>query len=220
MDVAIERPTKSSYQFDIRDEAVKKIQEAGNKTALALVYCSMTPKPHRFNIVGQLAILRRYARSLTRDPDEAEDLVHDALVKAYERQASFRTGGNIRAWLLSIVHNTHIDRLRNRGSDERRQVAVAEVAEQWLPANQDQSVRVKQIREAFFELPDEQREALHLVVIEELSYQEAAEALGIPIGTLMSRIARARTRLRSLEDGEPRVISRHLKLIGGTGNDQ
>jgi RNA polymerase sigma-70 factor (ECF subfamily) len=180
----------------------------------------MMPKPHRFNIVGQLATLRRYARSLTRDPDDAEDLVHDALVKAYERQASFRTDGNIRAWLLSIVHNTHIDRLRVRGSDERRHMAAAEVAEQWLPASQDQSVRVKQIREAFFELPDEQREALHLVVIEELSYQQAAEALGIPIGTLMSRISRARTRLRSLEDGEQKGVSRHLKLIGGTGNDQ
>lgn len=182
----------------------------------------MTLKPHRFNINGQLAILRRYARSLTRDPDEADDLVHDALVKAYERQASFNTGGNLRSWLLSIVHNTHIDRLRDRGSVERRHMAVreAEVAEQWRPFSQDQAVRVKQIREAFFDLPDEQREALHLVAIEELSYQEAAVALGIPIGTLMSRISRARTRLRSLEDGETRRISRDLKLIGGSGNDQ
>lgn len=81
-------------------------------------------------------------------------------------------------------------------------------------------MRLKQIREAFFELPDEQRAALHLVAIEELSYQEAAEALGIPVGTLMSRLSRARARLRSIEDGGQRGTASHLRVVGGNGDDQ
>ena len=74
----------------------------------------------RFDIVGQLGSLRRYARSLTRDSAEAEDLVHDALVRAYERRGTFRSGGNLRAWLLSIVHNAFIDGLRSRKSEAAR----------------------------------------------------------------------------------------------------
>ena len=180
----------------------------------------MSKQGSAFNIIGQLAILRRYARSLVRDAEEAEDLVHDALVKAYERQATFRTGGNLRAWLMSILHNAHIDRLRQRRSQERRHDAVAELAEASIPAHQDHSVRLTQLRNAFFALPEEQREALHLVAIEELSYQEAAETLGIPVGTLMSRVARARQRLRAFEQGGATAPVTHLRLVGGTGDDQ
>src|SRR5215217_3086478 len=118
----------------------------------------MDNKSHPFNVIAQLATLRRYARSLVRNQNDVEDLVHDALVRAYERKSTFRKGANIRNWLLSIVHNTHI-------------------------------VRLRQVQQAFFDLPEEQREALHLVAIEELSYQEAADALGIPVGTLMSRVS-------------------------------
>jgi RNA polymerase sigma-70 factor (ECF subfamily) len=78
-------------------------------------------------------------------------------------------------------------------------------------------VRLQQVRDAFFDLPEEQREALHLVAIEDLSYQEAARALGIPVGTLMSRISRARAQLREFEEKTPRVS--HLRIIGGNGNE-
>ena len=155
-----------------------------------------------------------------RNPDEAEDLVHDALVKAYERQSTFRTGANVRNWLMSILHNAHIDRLRQRRSQERRHDAAAEIAETSIAANQDHSVRLTQLRNAFFDLPEEQRAALHLVAIEELSYQEAAEALGIPVGTLMSRVARARQRLRTFEQGGNAAPVTHLKIVGGTGDDK
>ena len=173
-----------------------------------------------FNVIGQLGALRRYALSLVRNPDEAEDLVHDALVKAYERQATFRTGANVRNWLMSILHNAHVDRLRQRRSQERRRDAAAEIAEVATPAGQDHSVRLTQLRNAFFDLPEEQRAALHLVAIEELSYQEAAEALGIPVGTLMSRVSRARQRLRAFEQGERAGAGTHLRLVGGTGDDK
>ena len=180
----------------------------------------MNAKTPGFNVIGQLAALRRYALSLVRNPDEAEDLVHDALVKAYERQSTFRTGANVRNWLMSILHNAHVDRLRQRRSQERRHDAAAEIADTSVAANQDHSVRLTQLRNAFFDLPEEQRAALHLVAIEELSYQEAAEALGIPVGTLMSRVARARQRLRSFEQSGTAAPVTHLRIVGGTGDDK
>ncbi len=155
----------------------------------------MTTNSNPFNVIGQLAALRRYARSLVRNPDEAEDLVHDALVRALERKSTFRSGSSIRNWLMSIVHNTHIDRLRRNRAAARREEAALEVADIAAPAVQEYSVRLAQVRDAFLALPEDQREALHLVAIEELSYQEAADVLNIPVGTLMSRVSRARARL-------------------------
>ncbi len=180
----------------------------------------MNAKTPGFNVIGQLAALRRYALSLVRNPDEAEDLVHDALVKAYERQSTFRTGANVRNWLMSILHNAYIDRLRQRRSLERRHDAAADLAERAMPANQDHSVRLTQLRDAFFGLPEDQRAALHLVAIEELSYQEAADTLKIPVGTLMSRVARARERLRTFEQSGPAATVTHLRIVGGTGDDK
>lgn len=161
-----------------------------------------------------------YALSLVCNPDEAEDLVHDALVKAYERQSTFRSGANVRNWLMSILHNAHVDRLRQRRSQERRHDAAAEIAETATPANQDHSVRLTQLRNAFFGLPEDQREALHLVAIEELSCIEAADALAIPVGTLMSRVARARQRPRAFEQNGMSAPVTHLRIVGGTGDDK
>lgn len=180
----------------------------------------MSKGTQRFNVIGQLATLRRYALSLARNPDDAEDLVHDALVRAYERQVTFRSGSSIRNWLLSIVHNTYIDRLRQKRSMERRNQAAAELAGDSAAPEQEHSVRLSQVRKAFLDLPEDQREALHLVAIEELSYQEAAGVLGIPVGTLMSRISRARARLREIEEVGPEARRNHLKLIGGKHDDE
>jgi RNA polymerase sigma-70 factor (ECF subfamily) len=99
----------------------------------------------------------------------------------------------------------------------RRHDEAAAEAAQSLAAGQEHAVRLQQVRGVFFRLPEEQREALHLVAIEDLSYQEAAAALGIPVGTLMSRISRARAQLREFEEQTPR--SSHLRLIEGGGNE-
>ncbi|TJW87098.1 MAG: sigma-70 family RNA polymerase sigma factor, partial [Mesorhizobium sp.] len=98
----------------------------------------------RFDIIGQLGSLRRYARSLTRDSAEAEDLVHDALVRAYERRGTFRSGGNLRAWLLSIVHNAFIDGLRSRKSEAARVEQAGYLADASMQAPQEHSVRLAQ----------------------------------------------------------------------------
>jgi RNA polymerase sigma factor (sigma-70 family) len=168
----------------------------------------------RFDIVGQLGSLRRYARSLTRDSTDAEDLVHDALVRAYERRATFRSGGNLRAWLLSIVHNAFIDKMRSRRSEAARVEQAFYLTDASTPAPQEHSVRLAQVREAFFRLPEEQRSALHLVAIEGLSYQQAADASGVPLGTLMSRIGRARAALREMENAAPSPAKSHLRIVG------
>ncbi len=177
----------------------------------------MERKARTFDVLEQLGSLRRYARSLVRNPDEAEDLVHDALVKAYERKSTFRRGANLRTWLLSILHNAHVDRLRKARSMARRHDGAAAEMEPSMPAGQDHAVRLRQVRDAFFSLPEEQREALHLVAIEDLSYQEAASALGIPVGTLMSRISRARAHLREFESRAPTAT--HLRLIGRSDHE-
>lgn len=161
----------------------------------------MDNEKRHFDVIGQLAVLRRYARTLVRNPADAEDMVQDALLRAYEKRFTFRVGSNLRTWLMSVLHNTHIDRRRSQRSRLEREEAAREMAELSAPATQEDMVRLAQIRRAFADLPEEQREALHLVAVEDLSYQEAADVLGIPLGTLMSRISRARARLRALEDG-------------------
>lgn len=184
---------------------------------------SMKQKKTLFNIVDQLGALRRYARSLARDSNDAEDLVHDALVKALERKASFRSDGNLRSWLLSIVHNEYIDGLRRARASRKRSDDAGLLSESSEAASQPSTVRLKQVQAAFFRLPDEQREALHLVAVEELTYQDAAQVLGIPVGTLMSRVSRARAQLRAFEDGTPGSQSNtshsNLRLIRGKNDD-
>jgi RNA polymerase sigma-70 factor, ECF subfamily len=189
----------------------------------------MTNTGPRFDVVGQLAALRRYARSLTRNDVDAEDLVHDTLLRAYERRSTFKTGRNLRTWLMSILHNRFIDGTRGRRSEAARIAGAAGLVEAQEPAGQDHAVRLAEVRRMFLSLPEEQRAALHLVAIEGFSYEEAALTLGIPLGTLMSRLGRARAALRAAEDGatQPSIgaadgtrprrnqPSAHLRIVGG-----
>jgi RNA polymerase sigma factor (sigma-70 family) len=168
------------------------------------------------DVIGLLGPLQRYARSLTRDESQAEDLVQDTLVRAYERRGSFRSGGNLRGWLLSILHNTFVDGRRRQAAEARRAQQAAELMDGVSPAEQEIRVRLQQVQAAFMSLPDEQRAALHLV-----AYQEAANALKIPVGTLMSRLGRARAALRGFEAGsEVSQPSQHkrpsLRIVGGS----
>ncbi|MEN3162237.1 sigma-70 family RNA polymerase sigma factor [Tistrella mobilis] len=181
----------------------------------------MSTTRNGFDVVGELGALRRYARVLTRDEADAEDLVHDALVRAYEKRGSFRSGGNLKGWLLAIVHNTFVSARRARLARQTREERSAELEPLHAEPAQDDAVRLDEVRRAFLQLPDEQREALHLVAIEGLSYQEAAAALDVPVGTLMSRIGRARAALRALDEAGPAAARTagsppKLRIVGGS----
>src|SRR5215203_5960219 len=110
----------------------------------------------RLDVLGLLEPLRRYARSLTRDESQAEDLVHDTLVRAYERHGTFRAGGNLRSWLLSILHNSFVDKRRRDKAEAQRMEQVAQLTTAATPSEQEGRVRLLQIQQAFLRLPDEQ----------------------------------------------------------------
>lgn len=174
-----------------------------------------------FDVPAQLGVMRRYARALTRDDVEAEDLVHDALVRAYERRASFEPGRGtpgtgLRGWLLSVLHNVFVDRRRSRAAEARREAESLALADRAAAPAQEHQLRLAQVRDAFMVLPEEQRAALHLVAMEGLGYAEAAATLGIPQGTLMSRLSRARATLRAIEDGTGAARPKRLRIVGGT----
>ncbi|MDY8108761.1 sigma-70 family RNA polymerase sigma factor [Fulvimarina sp. 2208YS6-2-32] len=163
----------------------------------------MSDRRNDRDVVGLLEPLRRYALSLTRDPADAEDLVHDALVRAMERRDQFKAGHSLRPWLMSILHNRFVDKARARRTEAVHHADLAIREASGLPGDQEGVVRLADVRRFFTMLPDEQRAALHLVTVEGLSYEEAAGALAIPVGTLVSRLSRARARLRELEEGGP-----------------
>lgn len=150
-----------------------------------------------YEIEAAVPALRRYARALTRDVDCADDLVQDCLERAIARRGLFRPKGSVRAWLFTILVNLH--RNGRRGERRRGQSAdLADVPELSVPAPQPGHLALAELDRAIGVLPAEQREALLLVVLETVSYQEAATILSIPLGTLMSRLGRARAALRVL----------------------
>ncbi|MDP4022719.1 sigma-70 family RNA polymerase sigma factor [Methylobacterium sp. NEAU 140] len=161
----------------------------------------MLDKHKRPDIVELLGPLRRYARSLTRDALRADDLVHDTLVRALESQGSLRPNTNLRTWMMTVLHNAFIDEQRRRQVEARHADALVQMSDDRAPPAQEGQVRLAQIREAFLTLPEEQRAALHLVTLEGMAYADAAAVLGIPIGTLMSRLGRGRAALRAFEEG-------------------
>ncbi len=166
-----------------------------------------------FDVVATLPSLRRYARALTRDETAADDLVQDALLLAIERNDTFRPGGSLRAWLASIVHNRFISDQRRRRAETQRDAALADVAtEQARAGHQESALLLADLAARFAGLPEAQRSALHLVAVEGLSYQETATALGVPIGTIMSRLSRARATLRA--DESP-ARTNPFRIVGG-----
>ncbi|WP_279483059.1 sigma-70 family RNA polymerase sigma factor [Aureimonas sp. SK2] len=175
----------------------------------------MRDTPKTPDLFAQLAPLRRYALSLTRDRGDAEDLVHDALVKAMEGERTFRPGRDARAWLFSILHNTFVDRRRRQATRAGVEAPQADGLDVALPASQDMALRLQDVRRAFLSLPEEQRAALHLVAIEGLPYEDAAAALGIPVGTLVSRVSRARAQLRAMDGDEGTNVVR-FRARGGS----
>lgn len=158
-------------------------------------------------IEGCVPALRRYARALTRNADRADDLVQDCLERALRKRSLFRPTGPMQAWLYRILLNLYRNSLRQtrrRGDHVSIDALVIEPA---IPAPQPGRIALAEMSRAIDQLPGEQREALLLVVLEGVSYEEAAGILEIPAGTLMSRLSRARAALRQLTGAaeEPRL---------------
>ncbi|GGE09037.1 RNA polymerase sigma factor [Aureimonas endophytica] len=150
--------------------------------------------------------LRRYARALTHDRESADDLVQDCLERAIRKKGLWRPIGPLRPWLFRILLNLHRNGLRQKRRAPPA-VALDEIGtEPAVAAGQPGRVALAEMARAMERLPPDQREALLLVAVEGLAYAEAAAVLGIPIGTLMSRIGRARALLRQwTEDSGPKL---------------
>lgn len=150
-------------------------------------------------VVEAIPHLRRYARALVRDVDQADDLVQDTLERAWRHLDSW-SGANIRPWLFTILHNVYINTMRKR----RREPVIVPLPLNLAAAGDgaDKRLDLRALDAAIGRLPEEWRQVLLLVGLEQLGYQEVADILGIPLGTVMSRLFRARRQLRTLISGE------------------
>ena len=162
------------------------------------------------SLVAAIPNMRAFAISLCGDVDRADDLVQEALVKAWNGINSFAEGSNLKAWLFTILRNAYFSELRKR----KREVSDSDgelTAQLSVPPEQQGHVDLADLRTALSTLPSDQREALVLVGAEGFSYEEAAEITGCALGTIKSRVSRGRARLSEVmgfETGEARSSSR------------
>jgi RNA polymerase sigma-70 factor (ECF subfamily) len=152
-------------------------------------------------IIEEIPRLRRYARSLVRDRDAADDLVQDSLERALSRMESWTTGDSPRRWLFTIMHHLFVDQLRRAKRHVQAVTMMPETIDALAaPPQQPDKVASAEVLSALQQIAPERRAALTLVAVEGFSYADAANVLGIPAGTLMSRIARGREELRAILD--------------------
>ena len=152
-------------------------------------------------VENAIPALQRYARAMLRDPVRAEDLVQDCLEKALRKRHLWRPSGAVRSWLFKMMLNLHRDQLRSPQAKARFEA----VEDAGLAAHDALAGRValRETARHMARLPLEQRQVLLLIAVEGFGYAEACKILGIPKGTLMSRLARARAALRAMRDEEP-----------------
>jgi len=160
-------------------------------------------------IIDEIPRLRRYARALTGGQDLADDLVQETLERAIAKWHFWQRERNLRPWLFSIMHNLYVDQLR--GGKHIDYCDDKDLDRLPHPSQQPDTLELRDLDRALARLPLDQRQILLLVGLEEMSYQEVAKTLGLPLGTVMSRLARARARLRAILNNEAtpnlRVVS-------------
>jgi len=159
-------------------------------------------------LVDLIPRLRRYARALVGERAGADDLVQDTLERAWTKLHLYRPGTDLRAWLFTVMHNVHVNKLRTARPTDPLDEEMPELAQR---APQSDALLVRDLDRAIACLPADQRAVLLLVTLEEMSYEGVARTLGIPIGTVMSRLSRAREKLRALMLGQ--TASAKLKVV-------
>ena len=151
------------------------------------------------SLIELIPRLRRYARALVGERAAADDLVQDTLERAWSKLHLYRRGTDLRAWLFTVMHNVHVNRLRAARPADPLEDEMPELAQR---PTQGDALVVRDLERAVAALPEGQRQVLLLVALEDLSYEETARVLEIPIGTVMSRLARAREKVRQLMQGK------------------
>jgi RNA polymerase sigma-70 factor (ECF subfamily) len=159
----------------------------------------MEPNP----MIEHIPRLRRYARALTCDRYAVDDLVQDTLERAVNRLHLWRPGSEMRAWLFSVMHDVFVNQRCNPRPEV--ELDLGELPEIMIEATQFNRIELAEVEKALRGISTEQREVLLLVAVEQMSYEETAKALAIPIGTVMSRLSHARERLRRRTGGASRI---------------
>ena len=163
-------------------------------------------------IEASIPALRRYAWSLLRNNDDADDLVQDCLVRALDRLAMDPAIIAVRPWLFTIMHNVFVSRWRTarrrRAAAPGDAAAIGDVA---VGPEQDGALARRDLLSGLDQLTEDQRQVLLLVSVEGLEYREVAQVLGVPVGTVMSRLSRARDNLHAHIDGGKRPLLRRVK---------
>lgn len=149
---------------------------------------------NRLQVEDHLPGLRRYARVLTGDPWAADDLVQDTLERACRKWLLWRSGTDLRAWLFTVMHNVYLN--QRRGAASLRVVNLDDVQADLPPAPAHNPDTLLDLERCLQRLPPEQRAVLLLVTVEDMGYAEVAQVLKVPLGTVMSRLSRARSRMR------------------------
>ena len=162
---------------------------------------------NNFPITDQIPSLRRYARALTADAWMADDLVQDTLERACSKWRLWLAGSDLRAWLFTLMHSIYVNQVRRsvRQAAAGTRVDVDEVAHE-LVAPDSGDGQSLDLQRCLLRLPEDQRVVLLLVSLEDLSYAEVAKITGVPIGTVMSRLSRARSRLRELMESAAKPV--------------
>ncbi len=161
------------------------------------------------DIVVLIPRLRRYARALAGEHNAADDLVQDTLERAWSKLHLYRRGTDLRAWLFTVMHNVYVNQRRAARNNVPLDEDMPELAQ---PARETDTLVLRDLDAAIRRLAPEQREVLLLVALEDMSYGEAAEALGVPIGTVMSRLSRGWEKLRAMLSGLP-AGGKQLKIV-------
>ena len=158
---------------------------------------SIKPFSFKKELIAKIPSMRAFAMSLCGRPDVADDLVQDALMNAWAKQESFQEGTNIKAWLFTIVRNLFYSRMRKRGREVQDSEGIFQERMAVAPA-QGSALDLQDFRKALDRLPEDQREAIILIGASGMSYEEASEICGCAVGTIKSRVNRARNRLQEL----------------------